>query len=102
MTVPHPHRDFTAEVHKVYRVEEDGIPAATFLTLIPQGDWSDDLTFADGTVQLCLRENAHRQIANSLAIGAVVRVTGALIHTEADGAPCNYLPCELPPGGQLS
>ena len=67
MTVPHPHSDFTAQVHKVHRVEEAGLPAATFLTLIPEGNWSEDLTFADGTVLLCLRDLAHRQVANGLA-----------------------------------
>ena len=102
MTVPHPHSDFTAQVHKVHRVEEAGLPAATFLTLIPEGNWSEDLTFADGTVLLCLRDLAHRQVANGLANGAIVRVTGALAHTDAAGALCNYMPCELPKEGQLS
>ena len=100
MTVPHPHRDFTAQVHKVHRDEET--PDVTFLTLIPEGNWSEDLTFADGTVLLCLRDLAHRQVANGLANGAIVRVTGALAHTDAAGALCNYLPCELPEEGRLS
>jgi hypothetical protein len=102
MTVPHPHSDFTAQVHKVHRVEEAGLPAATFLTLLPDGGWSDDLTFADGTIVLCLRDAVHRQVADGLATGAVVRVTGALAHTDAGGALCNYLPCELPTDGRLA